>query len=350
MRKLFPILLMILISCIDPYKIELPEGERFLTVEGIITTERGPHAIILTRSDTYGSIFEGLIRPVTQATVVIRDNEGISTFLTEHPGGIYRTPADFRAIVGKSYTLQIELIDGATYTSLPERVFPVTPLDNVSIRNLRIPTEDRLDFKYGVQLNAQFKDPGDQTNQYFWRLLPSTYKLITNPELFTNGPTHPTNPRGPAPKDCCNTCYMVESLTNQFHVASDEFFNGVNTQETVAFIEDNGRRFRDTYRADVQQVSVTPGAYRFLRLVLQQIQISGSVFDQPPANIRGNMISLTNPDEVVLGYFMAGASSVKRLYITNSELEFKATPAIIPDDCREVPGATTITPEDWAGN
>ena len=75
LRRLVFLLLLLPMACIDPYQVEVPEGQQLLTVEGLIHTGQGPHAITLTRSDTYGSVFEGLVRPVTGATVVVIDLE-----------------------------------------------------------------------------------------------------------------------------------------------------------------------------------------------------------------------------------------------------------------------------------
>lgn len=80
-KRLIYILLLLPVACIDPFKVAIPEGQQLLTIEGIIHSGAGPHTIILTRSATYGSVFEALIRPVSGATVVIRDNEGRITFL-----------------------------------------------------------------------------------------------------------------------------------------------------------------------------------------------------------------------------------------------------------------------------
>lgn len=351
LKRLLYILLIIPLSCVDPYTLELERGEQLLTVDGFITTEPGPHRIRLTRTDTYGSVFEGLIRPVRLATVNVRDSEGMVTFLTEVEAGVYETPAGFKAKVGLSYTLQLRLIEGREYTSFPEKVNQVAPIDQVSIRTVEIATDDRLEQRVGVQLIAHFKDPGDQANNYYWRTAPGSFVLVANPELYTNPPTHPSDPRGPAPKDCCAICYLVESSRSQnFTIASDESFNGLETRLPVAFIEDNGLRFKDTYRAEIQQMGISQEAFRFLRLIEQQLSITGSVFDQPPANIRGNIISLDNPDETVLGYFIAADVATSELYIKSDDLDIKATPRIIPDDCRTVPGATLSPPSNWLRN
>lgn len=342
------ILFLLPFSCIDPYNLALEEGEQLLSVEGFINNLPGPHTIKLTRTDTYGSVFEGLIRPVRQAQVSVRDSEGLVTFLEENDPGEYKTPVGFQAKIGLSYTLQIRLLDGKEYASFPERVNSVAPIDSLSVRSVRLATDNRLQDRFGVQIIANFKDPSDQNNFYYWRMSPGAFVVVANPELYTNPPTHPTNPRGPNPKDCCAICYLVENnRIQEFTIAADREFNGLNTSRAVAFIGDNGLRFKSTYRAEILQMGVSPEAHRFLRLIEQQLSISGSVFDQPPANIRGNIISLDNPDEVVLGYFIAAGAQSKVIYINNSDLEFTALPSIIPDDCQTVPRATLNPPPFW---
>ncbi|WP_373492780.1 DUF4249 domain-containing protein [Aquiflexum sp.] len=349
LKRLIYILLIIPISCIDPYKIDIPQGTQLLTVDGFITTDPGPHLIRLTRSDTYGSVFEGLIRPVTRATVGIRDSEGNVTFLDELANdGVYATPAGFRARVGISYSLQINLQTGKSYTSLPERVESVPQIDSLSYKSIKFNTNDRLTDIIGVQVFAHFTDPSDQANFYYWRNGTSTFVLVANPELYTLPPNHPENPRGPAPKDCCAICFVDdESRIQRFTLASDENFNGLSQRLPVLFIEDNGLRFRQTYRAEIQQMAISSEAHRFLSLIEQQTNLTGSVFDNPPASIRGNIISLDDPDETVLGYFIAGSVDKKNVYIENNKLEFRQTPGIIPDDCLTVSGARLNPPADW---
>ncbi len=345
LKRLIFIFLLLPMACIDPYQVDVPKGQQLLTVEGLIHTGPGPHAITLTRSDTYGSIFEGLIRPVTGATVVVRDNEGQVTFLTEGVDSrvSYFTPGGFRAEIGKSYTLQIQTAEGKVYTSLPERVESVPSIQDISIKTVTVPVEGETNPRSGVQLISEINDPADQNNFYFWRLGPLVHVLEARPDLFVERET-----RTPAPKDCCYTCFRTEITGNQsLFIAQDDNFNGLTTRIPAAFIEDNGLRFVVRMRVDLKQYAVSQDAYRFLRLVKQQAEISGSIFDPPPATIRGNMISLENPDEVVLGYFMAAGESSKRIYINKSDLTFRQVSGTIPDDCRTVSGANVDPPFDW---
>lgn len=352
LRKLIYILFLISVSCIDPYNVEIEEGQQLLTIDGMVTTGPGPHVIKLTRSDTYGSVFEGLIRPVQGATLIVRDDQGRVIFLEENidARGTYETPSSFSAELGRSYTLQIQLVTGEVYSSLPERVESVPEIKNLSIQTVQIPVEGETLFRSGAQIYAELEDPGDQKNFYFWRNAESTFMLETRPDLYVI--RSPNAPPQPAPKACCYICYQTENVGNQgIFIAQDENFNGLTTKIPVGFIEDNGRRLVNTFRTDIRQISVSADAYRFLKLVKQQTEISGSVFDPPPASIRGNMISLDNPDEVVLGYFMAGGEARKRIYIKYADLTFNQPRAIIPDDCRVLAGPNSdLPPADWSPN
>ncbi len=352
MRRYIYLLLLLPLACIDPFEVEVPEGPQLLTVEGFLTTSPGPHIIKLSRSATYGSAFEGLVRPVRDATVIVRDDLGNVAFLAEDldERGNYLTPEGFRAVVGRTYTLQIQLIEGNVYTSLPERIESVPEIKNLGYEIVRIPVEGETNDRSGVQLVVDVDDPADQDNFYFWRTGPSTFIIKTRPDLFFIRPPA-ADDRDPDPKDCCDTCFQTEFFSNAgIYVANDDNFNGLTTRIPAGFIEDDGIRFVETHRAEISQISISAEAYRFLRLVRQQTEISGSVFDPPPANIRGNMISLDDPEEVVLGYFMAGAEAKEEIYIQASEMEFRQPAAQILDDCRVLPNTTTDTPSDWDPN
>jgi hypothetical protein len=348
-RASYIFLLFVVTSCIDPFETDSIEGPQLLTVEGMVTSGAGPHTIKLSRSANYGSIFQALVRPVSGATVIVRDDLGNVIFFSESTvdRGSYNSPANFSGVVGRSYALQFQLVDGKFYSSFPERLTSVPELQDLSYQVVTIPVEGEINPRSGVQLIGTIADPADQNNFYFWRNDPSVYVLQTRPDLFTIRPPD-ADDRDPDPKDCCDVCFRTELIGNEsIFIAQDDNFNGLKTKVPLGFIEDDGLRFIQTFRVDVKQLSITQSAYRFLRLVKQQAEISGSVFDPPPANIRGNLVSLDDPEETVLGYFMAAGESKKRIYINGLDLSFRQNVGIVPDDCREVPGSQLLPPLDW---
>ncbi|MDE0560718.1 DUF4249 domain-containing protein [Algoriphagus sp. NF] len=350
LRRFIYLIFLLPVACIDPFEVGLETGEQLLTVEAVFTSQPGRQTVRLTRSDTYGSVFEGLIRPVRSATVIVRDDLGNVVFLEEDQDnrGTYVTTTDFATVPGRSYTLQIQTVEGKVYSSFPEKVQAVPEISNLSVQTTTVPVEGEINPRSGVQLVVDIQDPAAENNFYFWKNGPAVYVLETRPDLFTPRPSDANPSREPQPKDCCFTCYRSEQIDNSgIFIANDDNFNGLSTKIVAGFVEDDGLRFVNTYRVDLRQISISQDAYRFLRLVKQQTEISGSVFDPPPANIRGNLVNLEDPEEVVLGYFIAGAETVRRIYIDKNDLTFQQPKAIIPDDCRLVEGAQEDAPADW---
>lgn len=357
MRKYFYLIFLIALSCIDRYNFTSKMDERLLAVEGFITTSPGVHEIKLRRTEKYGLEFIGINRPESLATVLIKDDLGRVTKLTEHVPGTHSTEPDFAAEIGRTYNLEIILNNGKRYISLPEKVLPVPRVDSVTYAAVRIVTSDRLNDEIGVQVNAYFQDPVDEENFYFWNLLESDFALITDPDLYHNPPTHPTCPGCPAPKPCCARCYHKDTpMPPNVNTVSDVDFNGIYQNRKIAYVVDNGLRFKETYRLDIQHLAVSAETHRFLKLVNQQISLTGSIFDLPPANIRGNFVSLDNDQEVVMGHFFASDVQLLRVYIHKANLEFYARPPTkVTEDCREYlfdplvtyPKLPVDPPSDW---
>jgi len=328
------------VSCIEDADLPTDKALRLLTVDGQITTNFGPHYIKLTRSARYGSNFVDLVTVERFAKVSIRDNLGNVVVLSEPSFGTYATPSDFKGEVGRSYSIQIITTDGKEYISFPETIRPVPKIDSLSIAFRSTPTSNPLLPKSGLEVYAHFKDEAAVKNFYQWRSS-GLLQLNTRPDLFV------ARPRFPAPKSCCDTCWKEEIPDKAVRIYSDRLTDGNDIRVLAAFVEDDGLRMRDKYMVRIFQHSLSENAYQFYRLVEQQTTIEGGIFDPPPATIGGNVIRLDDPEELVIGYFTASDVSVDSLFIYRSDLEFTKPTRVIPDDCREVTGATTNRPLFW---
>lgn len=338
-KILFSVLIIFSFSaCIDELNIETTEAQRLLVVEGFIDTEFGPHRIKLSRSAKYGSILDDQIQKVTNATVWVRDEEGDQVFLSEFSPGLYFTPSDFRAQVGKKYTLNITLSSGERYISTTEEVPEVPKIDEAVVVT-------DSPFKPGAEAFARWQDPADIANFYLLEA-DGIYVLNSRPELYVGrGPFG--NPV-PMPKDCCERCYVSEfGIDPEIYLFKDNNSDGDIQTKLAGYIPDNGRRFMERYMIAIKLSSLTKEAFQFLELVKEQLSISGDIFDPPPATIRGNMINLNNPDEDVIGYFRASDVATDTIYVTMEQLPDPLPIDWLNDDCRVIEFATTIEPPFW---
>ena len=343
-KRILLILLTLIYGCIDPIELDISEELRILVVEGYISTGPGPHRIKLSKSAKYGDIFTAVIKSEVGADIWIRDNDGNVTFLTEVSPGTYFTPDHWRAELNKSYTLNIITGAGAHYTSSPETVVPVAPIDSLILQFKKIPTADPALFISGVEVFARFQDPPDSRDFYIWRNN-GTYIIETRPELFTI--VLPLGPL-PAPKDCCSICWIFEFNADfSIRILDDKNSNGTINTELAAFIPDDGLRFYSKYMAVIHQLSISGEAHAFFDLLEKQLSIDGDIFDPPPATIRGNMINLDRQEENVIGYFHASDVSIDTVFIERSDIEDFQNTRQINDDCRVLRWATVDKPDFW---
>lgn len=331
------------------------EPSRMLSVEGFITTGEGPHEIRLSRVARFGPSFIGFNLPETRAVVLVRDDQGMVVELLESDPGVYKTIPGFKGKIGNSYNLEIQLSNGTRYISKPEMLVSVPRVDSLSYSSVKTPTTNRFVEEVGVQVFAHFQDPDEETNYYYWRPIESTFILVSEPDA--------PGTQGGTTASCCSRCFHtdVPKPANVITVG-DSDFNGTYQNRFIAYVVDNGMRFKEAYRLDILHLSISQEAQRFLSLVNQQLSLTGSVFDPPPANIRGNLINLDDPNEQVLGYFFVSDVQLLRVYIEQSKLEhYKIPQAFNPFDCRQYlrlmdplgrnpippPLLPTDPPDDW---
>lgn len=332
-------------SCIDQLNVNIDHEEFILVVEGFISTQPGPYTIKLSRSAKYGTVFEGIIRKVDNAQVFVRDQKGELTQLNNIGGGEYETPAGFRALVGSTYTLQVTENTGKTYYSIPETVLKAPEIDSLIIEYKKFPSTNPLKFVSGVEVYSQWQDPENEDNYYMWRNT-GTYQIETHPEDRTI--VGPTGQRIPAPLDCCAFCWIEEDNgDNSVRIMKDSNSNGNLVTNLAAFIEDDGRRYMDKYFITLEQHSISKEAFLFFKLLRNQLGVNGDIFDPPPATIRGNMISVDNPEEIVIGYFMASDVSVKSIFLPREFLGDNQRSVIINNDCQILQNATASRPSYW---
>jgi len=364
------LLALLIASCVDPLDVTIDEEVNVLIVEGAITTGPGPHKVRLSRSARYGlGNFGGSVLPVSGASVVIRDSEGNNYSLTEetfifpkprppaigdagkevHLTGVYAVPNNFSAVVGNTYTLLITTKEGIEYTSLPEKIIPVTEILGLNAEFSKVAIGSN-EYKTGFNVYATFEDPLEEQNFYMWKNT-GLYYIRAFPSLRICQP-HPLvgGPAFPCPADCCEHCWISETRADQsLLILSDNNINGNKTSIFTTFIEDDRVRFRDKYMVRIELHALNREAFQYFSLLQNQLSINGDIFDPPPATLRGNMINLANPDENVLGYFRASAVSIDSMFLTREMLLEPKLLLPLNLDCRDYRYGLAITqePDFW---
>ncbi|MDX5423321.1 MAG: DUF4249 domain-containing protein [Hymenobacteraceae bacterium] len=312
----------------EPFELKTGTEKRSLVVSGMVTDQNLPELNKVTLSWT--EPFDGekkivVNEPVLGAEVTLQDNQGNSMQLTEGARGVYTLwEDDFRVEQGRVYTLKIRLPDGREYASRPELLRPAAPIQGIDyefkefidvVRNAAGVLIERR--SVGFEVKAQVQDPAERGNYYRW----DTEGVF---EFFTNVGDLPVPSR----------CWAnVGSINTKVVTADDRLVNGSLFEQPVVVVPAD---IPTRYRIKIRQFSLTAEAYEFWRLLSQQQSSVGSIFDPPPARINGNLFSVADPEELVVGYFTVSAMAEKFIVINRvAYAPFPGLPYELPlGDCR----------------
>jgi len=276
MKKIFliiPVFLLIFSSCTERIDIELDETFTRLVVYGSITTDTTRHFVDLSATTNY--YYNEAPPKVSGASVEISDDLGNVEQLTEVAPGKYATSDDFAAIVGRIYTLRVDLqeeINGhKTYTATSQ-VNPIFPIDSIGL--VYRPDWGEKGF---YEVTCYYQDPPTRDIYMF--------NIFKNSELLT------------------------DTINDRF-VTDDEFFNGSYTNGIgVGYLDQSNER-EVIHTGDTilfQGCNITEAYYDFIITLQTETGFQTPLFSGPPANVKGNL------DNGAVGFFAAYGVSYSSL-------------------------------------
>lgn len=316
-------------SCIDPYELNINSSLKILTVDATLTDNTEDEQIItITESVNQNSSVYSL--PVLKAKVQVLVDGKETINLTEKDQGNYVMPADFVLKPKTSYKLIFTKADGTRYESSEDQVTKVP--DILAVRD-----EFKVDaiekgtnyFNPGNLIYIDTQDPAADKNNYLWSWKlwerQSVCATCFNGRYFlTPAPARCREERAFASQTfdyfCPGDCWEVLS-NKELNVFSDSYSNGKPiTNRLIAKIP-----YYNIKGAliEIKQQSISPEAYRYFKLLADQVQNNGSLVDTPPAALIGNIKNINNPKEAIAGFFMVTSVRKVRYWIDRSDAEGK---------------------------
>jgi hypothetical protein len=301
-------------SCVTDYDFDPDETEVRVVINGRITQHSGPYDVFVSTSTTYGILKRA---PVNGAEIVIYDDQGNSETFWEIEEGMYRCRGlEVQGCSGYSYFIEVSLPTGHTYRSIPEKMPSVFEPDLLQVEPVIVKEINSdgtiVDNKIlNVYINTPIRN-GSERALLRW----STETVFSFTESYCS---FSANPR---------TCY-ISNLNNPEEIV---IFNGENVDADYLehyYVANKNfmpqHHFQQRHYFNVAQLSMTKAAYEYWRKVKVIAQPSGSIFEIPPAPIRGNIYRIDDDSELVLGYFEAAAVDTIRAFTTPGDFPWNVS-------------------------
>jgi hypothetical protein len=323
MRKGKYLLLVIIaavICCRKPYNpppISAPSG--YLVVEGVINS--GSDSTFIMLSHTVNVSSKTTVNPVLNAVVAIEGDQNITFPLTDMGNGKYAC-AGLNLDNSHNYRLSIKTADNRQYLSDYMAVLNSPPIDSVSYD-----TQGTV-FGPGLNLYVNTHDPANKAVYYRWEYQ-ETWIFHANFASFfySNGDTV----LGRNSLNNITYCWHSDTASSIFLGSTAKLSKDIIEKQPLISIESTSEKVGDEYSILVRQYALTPAAYTFYTNLKKNTEQLGSIFDAQPSQLIGNLHSVTNPSEPVVGYVSVGSSSSQRIFIANSQLPDWHTQPFYPD-------------------
>lgn len=288
-------------GCVSEFVPVIEEEEELLVVEGLVTDQLRSNTITLSKSLPLGKKSEA--KPLGNCHVRITDDLGNTWELTERKTGTYITDStQFRGVIGRTYTLEIALnrYGNFDYRSDPVTMLPVPPIDSVYYEKIQI--KDSLEvYPKGVDACRIFVDTHDPDNvcrYYRWDFRETWILQLLWP--VENA-----------------ICWVSENSSSINLKSTAAFSESVVKRQPVQYINHQTDRLSRRYSILVNQYSLSADEFLFWEKLQNLTDQTGGLYDIIPSSIPGNIRSIDNPDEKVLGFFSVSAVQSKRLFIRN---------------------------------
>jgi hypothetical protein len=271
-----------------------------IVVSGEMSSLAGPYTVRLNYTSAYSPFdvteFQGQVIP--GADVKILDETGASISLRETQKGVYQTPASFVGQVGKKYKVRILTINGKLIESTLDELKAPLPLSTFSYAFKNAEKVENMRF----DLRASLQDKKGSEDFYFIKRQDFIQFLTTCPE--------PPPPPAPVPVCDCK-CWQAPQNTQPILI-SDFLLDGTSIPLALKPVD-----YQDLTDVVVQLnvYTVSKEAYIFWKRQEEQRTLGGGLFDKVPAQIIGNLRSVNDPGQQVVGYFLVGGLHRQRLKI-----------------------------------
>ncbi len=344
LKRILLLSLIFAAGCISPVDFDFSGQTQHLVVEAKFSNAPGVNYVKLSKSRSYNYPYNIFVE---NAEVSIRSQEGEDYTFYHEDNGYYLPPDDAIATIGHTYTLHITTAEGKAYQSEPVMLRQPVAIDSIYFefdeRMVAEKGDRKPTLKPGYRVLVNFTDPAGRGNFYRWSYH-SQFEVHAQP--WDHWLYACLGCPRPDPLPCCKICYIEED-DELLTVANDRLSDGRKVYGQEVFFIPFEKYLNQKHKLTLYQYSITEEAYNYFQNLEEQSKSTGSIFDPPPAEVRGNLYSLSDPEEPVLGIFDASATSTKQVTLIGLEIPYHKPRFIYPDDCRELENSTTEMPDGW---
>ena len=290
-------------SCRDPYQPPTVLAQsNLLVVDAFLDGTDQSCSVVLSRSQ---NVSDSKARPMEKnATVQLQDSEGNAYLLKETSDGKYSV-SNIIIDTQMKYQLSIKTEAGKSYLSSQVEIRNTPPIDDVTWK-----ATDQ-----GLQFYVSTHDDQKKSNYYQYRFVETWEYVAAYPSSYEF--------RGgvPVPRFTdIYRCWITRPSSAISIATSIKLSEDIISDFPFYLIARPSQKYLIRYSILVKQNVLTAEAYNYWQQLQKNTEKIGTLFDPQPSQILSNVQNVDDQNEPVLGYFDAGITTEKRIFVSYSEL------------------------------
>jgi Domain of unknown function (DUF4249) len=312
---LFLVNLLIWCRCTDPYQPPaLQQSYKYLILDGFLDADTDSTKFTLRRTETIANPATTILEPYAymQIEEEVTPDALYLYPLISHLDGTYTVDPGFGMVVdlSKRYRIHIWTNDNKEYISDFAPVKKSPAIDSISFKKTNSSLQD------GLQVYANTHDSENSTHYYLWTY-DETWKYQSRFESgFVKVPGDIIRRQ-----DQIFRCYQTVSSSTILINSTTGLNRDLVSEFPLTFIPFVSPRLSYRYSINVQQYALTEEAYSYWNTLKKNTEGLGTLFGPLPSQSVGNLKCVTNPNEPILGFFMASSKETKRIFIDSASFE-----------------------------
>jgi hypothetical protein len=346
----FLILAIMLHSCIMPYEPHILSKDINKYVVSGQVTDNGDYQIVsISRASSVG---EPQYIPVPNCNVRILDDTGNEFQMEESSPGVYKVQINRNYLnPGTSYKVSILTSDGVNIESDFDRMSECPVVDSVYYIRRENLTKSQGQVTNGLQFYVDLNCGNINSHFFRWEAIETWEHHAPYPrEWYYDGTVHHIWP----PDSSRIVCWSTELVRNIFTLSTLGLVENKYFMFPIHLVDNHTSKLMYGYSLLINQIAMSEAAYAYWDQLRINSFEQGGLYEKQPLSIRGNLHNITNPDQVILGFFSASSVKSKRIFISDvKDFAFDFTTYCAPDTLR-VGGLHSIDPSEYpaflAGN
>lgn len=263
---------------------------------------------------------------VQSARGTLYKNGQVSTTFLSDTANKLVLPPDYRIEAGEEYFVEISVPDGRTFRSEAQKVEPLSKTDSISFTILE-ENPDEVDptlpiTLQGIEFFAHLEVPELSEGEKYYRwVVDESHSFVESNKT--------------------DTCYIQESIyTNPYALFSNTLPDTETGKVRVPIMKQAlDKSFRYQHYINAYLHTLDAKSFEYYQKVQRVIGSSGTIYDEVPGPIEGNLYNVDNPEETVSGWVEFFLADTIRLRLQREQINTN-----IRRQCDDIPGGGPCPP------